>query len=177
MRCRKWSKWWRHKLDFDQNCFDHSREHFLITTLDFSSLQGILLYGTKEQKEKYLPQVTAGGVYAAFCLTEPSAGSDAASIKCRAVKSPDGKHYILNGSKIWISNGGIGELASSTSWRGSLNNLGTFILADIMTVFAQTEFTDESGQKKDKVTAFIVERGFGGVRWVIRSFKLQLSHH
>lgn len=71
--------------------------------------QGIMLYGTKEQKEKYLPQVSTGGVYAAFCLTEPSAGSDAASIKCRAVKSKDGKHYILNGSKIWISNGGIGE--------------------------------------------------------------------
>lgn len=68
-----------------------------------------MLYGTKEQKEKYLPQVSTGGVYAAFCLTEPSAGSDAASIKCRAVKSKDGKHYILNGSKIWISNGGIGE--------------------------------------------------------------------
>lgn len=86
--------------------------------------------------------MTTGRVYAAFCLTEPSAGSDAASIKCRAVKSPDGKHYILNGSKIWISNGGI---------------------ADIMTVFAQTEVTDENGNKKDKVTAFIVERGFGGV--------------
>lgn len=73
------------------------------------------MYGTKEQKEKYLPQVTTGGVYAAFCLTEPSAGSDAASIKCRAVKSADGKHYILNGSKIWISNGGIGELTFDQS--------------------------------------------------------------
>lgn len=86
--------------------------------------------------------MSSGGVYAAFALTEPSAGSDAASIKCRAVKSADGKHYVLNGSKIWISNGGI---------------------ADIMTVFAQTECTDDHGQKKDKVTAFIVERGFGGV--------------
>lgn len=72
-----------------------------------------MLYGTPEQKAKYLPQVSTGGVYAAFCLTEPSAGSDAASIKCRAVKSADGKHYILNGSKIWISNGGIGELDSN----------------------------------------------------------------
>ncbi|XP_061402583.1 very long-chain specific acyl-CoA dehydrogenase, mitochondrial [Musca vetustissima] len=104
--------------------------------------KGILLYGTPEQKAKYLPQVS-GKVYAAFALTEPSAGSDAGSIKCRAVKSADGKHYILNGSKIWISNGGI---------------------ADIMTVFAQTEITDPTtGEKKDKVTAFIVERGFGGV--------------
>lgn len=100
------------------------------------------MYGTKEQKEKYLPQVAAGKVFAAFCLTEPSAGSDASSIKSRAVKSADGKHYILNGSKIWISNGGM---------------------AEVMTVFAQTEVTDENGQKKDKVTAFIVERGFGGV--------------
>lgn len=105
--------------------------------------KGILLYGTPEQKAKYLPQVSTEKVYAAFALTEPSAGSDAGSIKCRAVKSADGKHYVLNGSKIWISNGGI---------------------ADIMTVFAQTEITDPvTGEKKDKVTAFIVERGFGGV--------------
>lgn len=81
-------------------------------------------------------------MFAAFCLTEPSAGSDASSIKSRAVKSADGKHYILNGSKIWISNGGY---------------------AEVMTVFAQTEVTDANGQKKDKVTAFIVERGFGGI--------------
>uniref|UniRef100_A0A182J7F3 Very long-chain specific acyl-CoA dehydrogenase, mitochondrial n=1 Tax=Anopheles atroparvus TaxID=41427 RepID=A0A182J7F3_ANOAO len=105
--------------------------------------KGILLYGTKEQKEKYLPKVSTGKTYAAFALTEPSSGSDAGSIRCRAVKSADGKHYVLNGSKIWISNGGI---------------------ADIMTVFAQTEIEDpKTGQKKDKVTAFIVERGFGGV--------------
>lgn len=93
--------------------------------------KGILLYGTPEQKQKYLPKVSTEKVYAAFALTEPSAGSDAASIKTRAVKSKDGKHYILNGNKIWISNGGI---------------------ADIMTVFAQTEVTDaNTGEKKDKV--------------------------
>lgn len=93
--------------------------------------KGILLYGTEEQKQKYLPKVTTEKVYAAFCLTEPSSGSDAGSIRCRAVKSPDGKHYILNGSKIWISNGGI---------------------ADILTVFAQTEVTDpKTGEKRDKV--------------------------
>lgn len=104
--------------------------------------KGILLYGTPEQKEKYLPRVS-GGEYAAFCLTEPSCGSDAGSIKTRAVLSPDGKHYILNGSKIWISNGG---------------------LAEVMTVFAKTPVNDpKTGKTVDKVTAFIVERSFGGV--------------
>lgn len=103
--------------------------------------------------------MSTGGVYAAFCLTEPSAGSDAASIKCKAVKSADGKHYILNGSKIWISNGGIGECIEETFF----TCLTIYFLADIMTVFAQTEVTDEKGQKREKVTAFIVERGFGGV--------------
>ncbi|XP_053611568.1 very long-chain specific acyl-CoA dehydrogenase, mitochondrial [Plodia interpunctella] len=102
--------------------------------------KGILLFGTPEQKAEYLPRVT-GGQYAAFCLTEPSSGSDAGSIKTRAVLSPDGQHFILNGSKIWISNGGI---------------------AEIMTVFAQTP-VEKDGKTVDKVTAFIVERGFGGV--------------
>ncbi|XP_028176202.1 very long-chain specific acyl-CoA dehydrogenase, mitochondrial isoform X2 [Ostrinia furnacalis] len=102
--------------------------------------KGILLFGSPEQKQRYLPRVT-GGEYAAFCLTEPSSGSDAGSIKTRAVLAPDGEHFILNGSKIWISNGGI---------------------AEIMTVFAQTPI-EKDGKTVDKVTAFIVERGFGGV--------------
>ncbi|XP_046673529.1 very long-chain specific acyl-CoA dehydrogenase, mitochondrial [Homalodisca vitripennis] len=105
--------------------------------------KGILLFGTPEQKSKYLPRVSTGKEFAAFCLTEPSSGSDAGSIRTRAVLSPDGKHFILNGSKIWISNGG---------------------LAEIMTVFAQTSVKDEkTGKEVDKVTAFIVERSFGGV--------------
>ncbi|XP_059050560.1 very long-chain specific acyl-CoA dehydrogenase, mitochondrial [Achroia grisella] len=102
--------------------------------------KGILLFGTPEQKAQYLPRVTSGE-YAAFCLTEPSSGSDAGSIKTRAVLSPDGDHFILNGSKIWISNGGI---------------------AEIMTVFAQTPI-EKDGKTVDKVTAFVVERSFGGV--------------
>lgn len=100
------------------------------------------MYGTPEQKAKYLPRV-CNGEYAAFCLTEPSSGSDAASIRSRAVKSADGSHYVLNGSKIWISNGGI---------------------ANIMTVFAQTPIKNpKTGETKDKITAFIVDRAFGGV--------------
>eukprot|EP00002_Diphylleia_rotans_P014377 TRINITY_DN27_c0_g1_i1.p1 TRINITY_DN27_c0_g1~~TRINITY_DN27_c0_g1_i1.p1 ORF type:complete len:617 (-),score=160.11 TRINITY_DN27_c0_g1_i1:495-2345(-) len=100
-------------------------------------LKGILLNGNDEQKKKYLPRLATGEHTAAFALTEPTSGSDAASIRTRAVLSPDKKHFILNGNKIWISNGGY---------------------ADIMTVFAQTEVDG-----KDKVTAFIVERAFGGI--------------
>lgn len=105
--------------------------------------KGILLYGTDEQKKKYLPLVTTGKTFAAFALTEPSSGSDAGSIRTRAVKSACGKFYTMNGSKIWISGGGI---------------------AEVFTVFAQTEVIDaKTGKKRDKVTAFIVERGFGGL--------------
>jgi len=104
--------------------------------------KGIILFGNQEQKDKYLPDLATGKKMAAFALTEPSSGSDASSIQTRAELSPDGKHYILNGSKVWISNGGI---------------------ADVMTVFAKTPVKEEDGTVKDKVTAFIVERAFGGV--------------
>lgn len=106
--------------------------------------KGILLFGNPEQKAKYLPTLATGENIAAFALTEPASGSDAASIKTRAVPSADGKHWILNGSKIWISNGGF---------------------AEVFTVFAKTPVKDEvTGEVKDKVTAFIVERKFGGVK-------------
>merc|ERR1711953_81778 len=99
--------------------------------------------GTPEQKAQYLPRLASGEDFAAFALTEPASGSDAGSIKTRAVPSADGKTWKLNGSKIWISNGGI---------------------AEVFTVFAKTPVTDpESGTTTDKVTAFIVERKFGGV--------------
>ncbi|KJH49453.1 acyl-CoA dehydrogenase family member 9 [Dictyocaulus viviparus] len=104
--------------------------------------KGILLFGTDSQKAKYLPDLATGRKFAAFCLTEPTSGSDANSIRSRAEKSPDGKHYILNGGKIWISNGGF---------------------ADVFTVFAQTPIKMPDGNMKDKVSAFIVERAFGGV--------------
>jgi len=105
--------------------------------------KGILLAGTPEQKEQYLPKLAAGDNFAAFALTEPSSGSDAGSIKTRAVLNDAGTHWILNGAKIWISNGGI---------------------AEIFTVFAKTPITDEkTGTVTEKVSAFIVERSFGGV--------------
>merc|ERR1719221_2401933 len=105
--------------------------------------KGILVAGTPEQQEKYLPKLARGEEFAAFALTEPSSGSDAGSIKTRAVLNEAGTHWILNGAKIWISNGGI---------------------AEIFTVFAKTPIVDPAtGTETEKVSAFIVERSFGGV--------------
>jgi acyl-CoA dehydrogenase family protein 9 len=101
-------------------------------------LKGILLFGTPEQQRRYLPRLATGEHCAAFALTEPSAGSDAAAIKTRAELSRDGSHYVLNGSKIWITNGGT---------------------ADVFTVFARTSAMEEGS--KPRITAFIVERGMG----------------
>ncbi len=102
--------------------------------------KGLLLFGTPEQKQKYLPRLATGELIAAFCLTEPGSGSDAFSIKTSATKSADGSHYILNGQKLWITNGGF---------------------ADFFTVFAKT--TPDTETQKGKVSAFIVERAFAGV--------------
>ncbi len=95
----------------------------------------ILYFGTEEQKKKYVPKLASGEYLGAFCLTEPSAGSDAASLKTRAVKK-DG-HYVLNGSKVFITNGGE---------------------ADVYIVFASTN--PEAGPKG--VSAFIVEKDTPG---------------
>jgi acyl-CoA dehydrogenase family member 9 len=100
--------------------------------------KGVVLYGNDEQKQRYLGRLARGELIAAFGLTEPGSGSDAASIKTRATLQPDGS-FVLDGSKIWITNGGI---------------------ADFFTVFAQTE-VERDGGKKDRITAFLVERGMG----------------
>jgi alkylation response protein AidB-like acyl-CoA dehydrogenase len=97
-------------------------------------MKGLVLFGTEEQKKKYLPKLASGEMIACFCLTEPSAGSDAAGIKSKAVK--EGSDWVLNGEKIWITNGGI---------------------ADFFTVFARTDTSE--GQ----ITAFIVTRDMAGV--------------
>ena len=95
----------------------------------------ILYYGNEEQKEKYLPKLATGEWAGAYCLTEPGAGSDANAGKTQAVLSEDGKHYILNGQKMWITNAGF---------------------ADVFTVFAKID--------NDRVlSAFIVERTFPGI--------------
>ena len=93
----------------------------------------ILYFGTEEQKQKYIPKLITGEWTGAYGLTEPNSGSDALSAKSTAVLSEDGKHYILNGQKVWITNGGF---------------------ADVYTVFAKID--------GDKFTAFILERGMEG---------------
>lgn len=95
----------------------------------------ILYYGNEAQKQKYLPKMATGEWKASYCLTEPDAGSDANSGKTKAVLSKDGNHYLINGQKMWITNGGF---------------------ADIFIVFAKID-------QDDKLTAFIVERNFGGI--------------
>ena len=72
-------------------------------------MKGILLFGTPDQRARYLPKLASGEMIAAFCLTESGAGSDAASIRTRADKNADGT-WTLNGEKIWITNGGIADL-------------------------------------------------------------------
>ncbi len=95
----------------------------------------IVYYGTEKQKKKYLPGIASAELKASYCLTEPNAGSDANSGKTKAILSPDGKHYLLSGQKIWITNGGF---------------------ADLFIVFAKID--DDK-----KLSAFIVEKAFGGI--------------
>lgn len=103
--------------------------------------KALLLFGNDEQKKRWLPQLASGEKIAAYCLTEPGSGSDAASIKTRAVLSDDGKHYTITGNKLWISNGAI---------------------ASYLTVFAKTEVI-ENGEKKEKVTCFGIDLPTEGV--------------
>ena len=70
----------------------------------------ILYYGTEDQKNKYLPKLASGEYKGAYCLTEPGAGSDANSGKSKATLSADAKHYVLNGQKMWITNGGFADV-------------------------------------------------------------------
>src|SRR6266404_6012429 len=93
----------------------------------------IVYFGTEEQKKKYLPRLAAGETVGAYALSEATSGSDALNCRARAVLSPDGKHYILNGEQMWITNAGF---------------------ADLFTVFAKID--------GEKFSAFLVERSFPG---------------
>jgi len=95
----------------------------------------IVYFGTEEQKKKYLPKLASAEMIGAYCLSEPQAGSDAQNSLTRAELNPEGTHYILNGQKMWITNGGF---------------------ADLYVVFAKVD--------GEKFTAFIVERAFPGCK-------------
>jgi len=88
----------------------------------------ILYYGTAEQKQRYIPKLASGEWKAAYCLTEPSSGSDANSGKTKAVLSEDGKHYTLDGQKMWITNGGFADLFTVFAKIGDDKNLTAFIV-------------------------------------------------
>ncbi|MFL5302996.1 MAG: acyl-CoA dehydrogenase family protein [Anaeromyxobacteraceae bacterium] len=101
-------------------------------------MRGLLLFGTDAQKRRWLPRLATGELIAAFCLTEPGAGSDAAAVRTTATRQGDG--WLLSGDKLWITNGGI---------------------ADFFTVFAKTP--NPTGSGKASMTAFVVTRDMPGV--------------
>lgn len=92
----------------------------------------ILYYGNNAQKAKYIPKLASGEWKGCYCLTEPSAGSDANSGKTKAILSEDGKHYILNGQKMWITNGGFAHVFTVFAKIGDDENLSAFILTKDM---------------------------------------------
>ncbi len=129
-------------MELDLTSLMVAAEHLALDG-SYSSWQGahagigtmpILLYGTEAQKQKYLPKLSTAEFVGAYCLSEPHAGSDALAAKTRADLSEDGTHYVLNGQKMWITNGGK---------------------ADLFTVFAKVG--------GEKFTAFLVEKAFAGV--------------
>ena len=103
--------------------------------------QPLVWYGTEEQKQRYLPRIADGSLVAAYALSESGSGSDAVNASTRAVLSDDGQSYVLNGEKMWITNGGF---------------------ADIYTVFARCKVPSGPDAGKEKLTAFLIERGTPG---------------
>ncbi len=102
--------------------------------------RALLNEGTEAQKAKWLPRLASGEIFAAFCLTEPGSGSDAYSIKTKAVRNNNGT-FTITGQKLWITNAG---------------------LAEFYTVFAKTDHVD-NGKKTEKISCFIVEKSMPGV--------------
>jgi len=88
----------------------------------------ILYYGSEELKKKYLEKLGTGEYIGAYCLTEPGSGSDANSAKSKAVLSPDEKHYILNGTKMWVSNGGVADILTVFAKIDDDKNLSAFVI-------------------------------------------------
>ncbi|MGB0423784.1 MAG: acyl-CoA dehydrogenase family protein [Flavobacteriales bacterium] len=92
----------------------------------------ILYYGNEEQKQKYIPKLATGEWKGCYCLTEPSSGSDANSGKTKAVLTDDGKHYVINGQKMWITNGGFADVFTVFAKIDDDKNLSAFIITKDM---------------------------------------------
>src|SRR6476619_1526830 len=103
--------------------------------------QPLILFGTEQQKRKYLPRVAKGEI-SAFALTEHGVGSDPATMETRAEPTPDGKHFVINGEKLWCTNG---------------------VKAGVIVVMARTPSKVTNGKEKKQITAFIVEMNTPGV--------------
>jgi alkylation response protein AidB-like acyl-CoA dehydrogenase len=108
--------------------------------------QPLIMFGTEEQKRKYLPRVAKGEI-SAFALTESGVGSDPATMETRAEPTPDGKHFVINGEKLWCTNG---------------------VKAGVIVVMARTPSVKINGKEKKQITAFIVDMNTPGVEVVTR---------
>src|SRR5262245_18000196 len=108
-------------------------------------VRALVLFGTDEQKKRWLPDMVTGKKLGAFALTEAEAGSDASNVQTTAVPTADGNSFVLNGSKRWITNGGI---------------------ADVLTVMARTPGLGGGAGKKKEITAFIVTPDMPGFKVV-----------
>ena len=118
----------------------------------------ILKFGTEEQKKKFLPQLATGEVIGGFCLTEPNAGSDAGSLKTKAVKKGD--KYIINGSKAWITNAGVGKyfvLLASTNPEAGHKGISAFIVDAEHPGFIVDKPEDKMGMRSSKTCMVTLE--------------------
>src|SRR5258706_996496 len=128
------------KLNWQQSFALSHEAHTVIATFP------LLLFGNHAQKSKYLPKLASGEWIGSFCLSEPNSGSDALGAQTRADLSPDGNHYILNGTKTWITNAAF---------------------ADLFTVFAKVD--------GDKFSTFLMERNYPGVSFGKEEHKLGMK--
>ena len=116
----------------------------------------ILYYGSNEQKVKYLPKLASGEIKSAYCLTEPTSGSDALAAKATATLSDDGKFYILNGQKMWITNGGFADILITFAQVDG-NKFTSFIIPTDIAGFTRGEEENKLGIKGSSTRALFLD--------------------
>lgn len=121
-------------------------------------MRGLLLFGNDEQKARYMPRLATGELVAAFCLTEPGSGSDAASISTTATR--DGDDWVLNGSKLWVTNGGIAQfftVFAKTGAPGSRGQISAFIVTSDMEGVSHGPHEDKMGLRASSTTTVVLD--------------------